>query len=101
MLDVPLFHCNLLGLMCKNYFDLVAPYFIDCISEADLDEMNIEIIRNTLYKVSPPATHLSVCLQNVVCMNKTDCMQDELTCALSLFLFFDSSVSLCFLLVAS
>jgi len=28
----------------------LAPYFIDCISEADLDEMNIEIIRNTLYK---------------------------------------------------
>jgi V-type H+-transporting ATPase subunit d len=27
-----------------------APYFIDCISEQDLDEMNIEIIRNTLYK---------------------------------------------------
>lgn len=29
----------------------LAPYFIDCISEQDLDEMNIEIIRNTLYKV--------------------------------------------------
>lgn len=28
----------------------LAPYFIDCISEQDLDEMNIEIIRNTLYK---------------------------------------------------
>lgn len=28
----------------------LAPYFIDCISEADLDELNIEIIRNTLYK---------------------------------------------------
>ena len=28
----------------------LAPYFLDCISEADLDEMNIEIIRNTLYK---------------------------------------------------
>ena len=28
-----------------------APYFIDCISEQDLDELNIEIIRNTLYKV--------------------------------------------------
>ena len=26
-------------------------YFLDCISEQDLDEMNIEIIRNTLYKV--------------------------------------------------
>ncbi|CAK9295002.1 unnamed protein product [Gordionus sp. m RMFG-2023] len=28
----------------------LAPYFADCISEQDLDEMNIEIIRNTLYK---------------------------------------------------
>ena len=27
-----------------------APYFRDCISAADLDELNIEIIRNTLYK---------------------------------------------------
>ena len=31
--------------------DISANYFIDCISEQDLDEMNIEIIRNTLYKV--------------------------------------------------
>ena len=30
--------------------DFAAPYFIDCISEADLDEMNVEIIRNTLYR---------------------------------------------------
>jgi len=28
----------------------LAAYFSDCISEQDLDEMNIEIIRNTLYK---------------------------------------------------
>lgn len=28
-----------------------AAFFQDCISEQDLDEMNIEIIRNTLYKV--------------------------------------------------
>jgi len=28
----------------------LAPYFIDCISEQDLDELNIEIIRNTLYR---------------------------------------------------
>ena len=26
------------------------PYFGDCLSLEDLDEMNIEIIRNTLYK---------------------------------------------------
>jgi len=28
----------------------LAPYFQNCLSEEDLDEMNIEIIRNTLYK---------------------------------------------------
>ncbi|CAL8100353.1 unnamed protein product [Calicophoron daubneyi] len=28
----------------------LAAYFINCISEQDLDELNIEIIRNTLYK---------------------------------------------------
>lgn len=28
----------------------LAPYFSDCLSAEDLDEMNIEIIRNTLYK---------------------------------------------------
>ena len=31
-------------------FCISAPFFVDCISEQDLDEMNIEIIRNTLYK---------------------------------------------------
>ena len=34
------------------YFCLyAASFFHDCISEQDLDEMNIEIIRNSLYKV--------------------------------------------------
>lgn len=28
----------------------LAPYFADCISSDDLDEMNVEIMRNTLYK---------------------------------------------------
>eukprot|EP00112_Aurelia_sp_Birch-Aquarium-sp1_P021665 Seg589.5 transcript_id=Seg589.5/GoldUCD/mRNA.D3Y31 product="V-type proton ATPase subunit d 1" protein_id=Seg589.5/GoldUCD/D3Y31 len=28
----------------------LAPFFVECVSEQDLDEMNIEIIRNTLYK---------------------------------------------------
>lgn len=28
----------------------LAPYFANCLSAADLDEMNIEIMRNTLYK---------------------------------------------------
>ena len=30
----------------------LAPYFIGCLTDGDFDEMNIEIIRNTLYKVS-------------------------------------------------
>jgi V-type H+-transporting ATPase subunit d len=29
---------------------LLAPYFRDCLTATDLDELNIEIIRNTLYK---------------------------------------------------
>ena len=29
----------------------LAPYFADTLSSEDLDEMNIEILRNTLYKV--------------------------------------------------
>lgn len=33
-----------------NCISVAAPFFVDCISEQDLDEMNIEIIRNTLYK---------------------------------------------------
>ena len=33
-----------------SYLYLLAPFFSDCISEQDLDEMNIEIIRNSLYK---------------------------------------------------
>ncbi|GMT30878.1 hypothetical protein PFISCL1PPCAC_22175 [Pristionchus fissidentatus] len=28
----------------------LANYFVDCINEQDLDEMNVELIRNTLYK---------------------------------------------------
>ena len=33
-------------------FAFVAPFFVNCISEQDLDEMNVELIRNTLYKVT-------------------------------------------------
>ena len=29
---------------------IIAPYFRECLSAQDLDDMNIEIIRNTLYK---------------------------------------------------
>lgn len=39
------FHIRFFG------FFLVANYFMDGISEQDLNEMNIEILRNTLYKV--------------------------------------------------
>lgn len=35
----------------------LAPFFVDCIGEQDLDEMNIEIIRNTLYKAYLEAFH--------------------------------------------
>lgn len=35
----------------------LAAFFTDCISEQDLDEMNIEIIRNTLYKAYLEAFH--------------------------------------------
>ncbi|CAF4772783.1 unnamed protein product [Rotaria sp. Silwood2] len=38
----------------------LAPYFIDCISEHDLDELNVEIIRSTLYKVNENKTLTSV-----------------------------------------
>lgn len=31
-------------------FAALAPYFRDCVSAQDLDDLNIEIIRNTLYK---------------------------------------------------
>jgi len=33
-----------------NFNFFLAPFFESCINEQDLDEMNIEIIRNTLYK---------------------------------------------------
>lgn len=39
------------GLVSDVLFFCPAAFFQDCISEQDLDEMNIEIIRNTLYKV--------------------------------------------------
>jgi len=39
------------GVYNSNFlFRISAPFFQDCISEADLDEMNVELIRNTLYK---------------------------------------------------
>eukprot|EP00966_Prymnesium_polylepis_P247413 5720834-Prymnesium_polylepis.2 len=37
------------------------PYFGDCLSLDDLDELNIEIIRNTLYKVRPAPALARAC----------------------------------------
>ena len=40
----------------------LANFFSDCISEADLDELNVEIIRNKLYKVRYPCSCLYPCV---------------------------------------
>jgi V-type H+-transporting ATPase subunit d len=45
---VPLFASKKTRLLML--FILLAPYFANCLSAHDLDELNIEIIRNTLYK---------------------------------------------------
>lgn len=37
-------------IILKFNITLIAPYFENCISADDLDELNIEIIRNALYK---------------------------------------------------
>ena len=36
----------------------LAPYFAETLTSEDLDEMNIEILRNTLYKVCIVTQHL-------------------------------------------
>jgi V-type H+-transporting ATPase subunit d len=36
--------------LCFVFYMFLAPYFANCLSAHDLDELNIEIIRNTLYK---------------------------------------------------
>ena len=38
------------GPLTSSWVPFSAPFFESCINEQDLDEMNIEIIRNTLYK---------------------------------------------------
>lgn len=38
------------GLIEKKNWLILAPYFRDCLSAQDLDDLNIEIIRNALYK---------------------------------------------------
>lgn len=64
LVDTPLggFYSGLLPLHSFCYCPFpppTAPYFKSCISQTDLDELNIEIIRNALYKVPPlhPHTH--------------------------------------------
>jgi vacuolar-type H+-ATPase subunit C/Vma6 len=37
---------------CAQVDTPLAPYFAETLTSEDLDEMNIEILRNTLYKVS-------------------------------------------------
>lgn len=60
----------------------LAPFFVDCISEQDLDEMNIEIIRNTLYKAYLEAFH-TFCKE--IGGTTADCMCEIL--AVSIFFF--------------
>jgi len=48
LVDTPLGEHN--TLTNKSYVVLAAPYFKECVSEQDLDELHIEIIRNTLFK---------------------------------------------------
>jgi vacuolar-type H+-ATPase subunit C/Vma6 len=44
------FFLLLLALLKFSFSQIPASYFAACLSEEDLDEMHIEIIRNTLYK---------------------------------------------------
>lgn len=55
--------------MCNNVSDLystvlvdtpLAPYFESCMSEEDLNEVNIEIIRNKLWKVQNESLYLYI-----------------------------------------
>ena len=46
----------------------LAGYFMNCLSAQDLDEMNIEIIRNTLYKAYLEDFY-HFCKKNRVCLN--------------------------------
>eukprot|EP01102_Stenamoeba_stenopodia_P015023 TRINITY_DN507_c0_g1_i16.p1 TRINITY_DN507_c0_g1~~TRINITY_DN507_c0_g1_i16.p1 ORF type:complete len:189 (-),score=22.68 TRINITY_DN507_c0_g1_i16:18-584(-) len=47
-----LYYCSSSSFEMANFFPppFVAPYFQNCLSEEDLNEMNIELIRNTIYK---------------------------------------------------
>ena len=63
-----------------------APYFIDCISEQDLDEMNIEIIRNTLYKVMNTTSKSNL-------VSSVSVMKLELMLILQLFFVVDQQMT--------
>ena len=43
--------CSFFAIVVLIILSHSGPYFKNCISETDLDELNIEIIRNALYKV--------------------------------------------------
>lgn len=50
LVDTPLGKWQYLQLINFTMSCDVAPYFKECVSEQDLDEIHIEIIRNTLFK---------------------------------------------------
>jgi V-type H+-transporting ATPase subunit d len=49
LVDTPLGTVTHLSHSSPHLF-CAAPYFVDCINEQDLDDVNVEIIRNTLFK---------------------------------------------------
>lgn len=51
LVETPLGECKITENKPRVYaYCNAAPYFRDCLSAADLDDLNIEIIRNTVYK---------------------------------------------------
>lgn len=51
LVETPLGECRITERkQCVYAYRIAAPYFRDCLSAADLDDLNIEIIRNTVYK---------------------------------------------------
>lgn len=66
----------------------LAPFFVDCISEQDLDEMNIEIIRNTLYKAYLEAFY-SFCKE--IGGTTADCMCEILAVSMTFVVLYRNS----------
>ena len=69
---------------------VIAPFFQDAVSESNLDEMEVEILRNKLYKVTSAwlmtkvqhqteatLTNSSVCVCVCVCVCVRVCVQDS------------------------